>query len=61
MRPMDMLNDPELARSGAALKTLHKAALLAERRAQERDVAGVSQTSKPRSPIPKSLEVKESV
>lgn len=39
MRPMDMLNDPELARSAEAQAIAHRAAVLLEKQAQERALA----------------------
>lgn len=39
MRPMDMLNDPALARSAEARETVHRTAVLLEKQAQERALA----------------------
>ena len=39
MRPMDMLNDPELARSAEARDAVHQTAVLLEKQAQERALA----------------------
>ena len=39
MRPMDMLNDPALARSAEARGVVHRTAVLLERQAQERALA----------------------
>ncbi|WP_414499535.1 hypothetical protein [Zymobacter sp. IVIA_12111.31 C1] len=39
MRPMDMLNDPELAGSAEARAIVHRTAVLLEKQAQERALA----------------------
>lgn len=39
MRPMDMLNDTELARSAEARAVVHRTAVLLEKQAQERALA----------------------
>ena len=39
MRPMDMLNDPSLARSAEARDAVHRTAVLLEKQAQERALA----------------------
>ena len=39
MRPMDMLNDPALARSAEARDAVHRTAVLLEKQAQERALA----------------------